>query len=67
MGLSTTQCFIDGNKRIAFAALSQTLRVNGYILDVTEETAHQIMMRVAPGELNADDLAYWIEDQFRPE
>ncbi len=66
-GLATTQCFIDGNKRIAFAVMSQTLRVNGYTLDVTEEDAYQIMMRLARGELNADDLAHWMEDQFQLE
>lgn len=66
-GLATTQCFVDGNKRIAFAVLSQTLRVNGYTLDVAEEAAFQIMMRLAQGELKSEELACWIEDQFQPD
>lgn len=66
-GLATAHAFVDGNKLIAFTVMAMTLRLNDQTLDVTEEAAYQIMMRLAKGELNADELTDWIEDQFQPE
>jgi death-on-curing protein len=42
--------FVDGNKRIAFAAMDTFLRLNGYRLVLSDQEAYQLTMAVARGE-----------------
>ncbi len=41
--LANNHAFVDGNKRICFAAVDTFLRVNGYCLEVEPLTAHQFI------------------------
>ena len=52
--------FVDGNKRIAFAALGLTLILNGYDLDATEREATAVMMDLAAGTLSEDAFRAWV-------
>ena len=49
--------FIDGNKRTAFAAMDTFLRLNGYILRLTNDQAYEIVLRVVQGKLDKEELA----------
>jgi death-on-curing protein len=42
---------VDGNKRLAFLATAVFLRINGYLLDLTDDAAFELTMAVASGEL----------------
>jgi death-on-curing protein len=48
--LCMAHAFIDGNKRIAFAAMDTFLRLNGYRLVLSDEEAYELTMAVARGE-----------------
>lgn len=52
--------FVDGNKRIAFAALVVTLDMNGYVLDVSEKHAADTMVAAASGGISEDELVRWV-------
>jgi death on curing protein len=67
-GLAKNHCFIDGNKRIAFAVINMFLRMNDYELVVTEQEAVNMMLRVASSDATQEDLSKWIVEniQSRP-
>jgi death-on-curing protein len=52
--------FVDGNKRVAFAAMYLFLERNGYTLNASEEEAYQTMVAVAGGGLKKPALAAWL-------
>jgi death-on-curing protein len=60
-GLCNDHCFVDGNKRIGFAAMAAFLEMNGWILDAREEEAYRVTMEVASGGMKEEALASWIE------
>jgi death on curing protein len=53
--------FIDGNKRTAFAAMDVFLRMNGYLLKLTDTQSYDLVIRVVQGNLGKEDLANYIE------
>ena len=56
-GLSTTQGFIDGNKRTALACAVVFLRKNGWEPNISDKLMYIIAMAVARNELDRDALA----------
>ena len=52
--------FVDGNKRVAFAALVVTLELNGLALDVSETAAAQVVLDVAGGALTEEAFVTWV-------
>jgi death-on-curing protein len=59
--LAGNDALVDGNKRLALLATVVFLRINGYLLDLTDDQAFTLTMSVAAGELDADQ----IEKQLR--
>ncbi len=59
-GLARDHAFVDGNKRIAFAALVVFLGLNGLDFVVAEPDATAMMMALAAGQASEDLLAHWI-------
>jgi len=49
--------FIDGNKRTAFAVMDTFLRVNGCALNLTDDRAYDLVMRVARGTMTKEELS----------
>ncbi|MBE9092639.1 type II toxin-antitoxin system death-on-curing family toxin [Tychonema sp. LEGE 07203] len=49
--------FIDGNKRSAFAVADTFLRLNGCTLNLTDELAYDLIMRVARGTVTKEELS----------
>lgn len=52
--------FVDGNKRVAFAALVVTLGLNGLELDAAEGEAAETVLRVASGAMAEAEFAAWV-------
>ena len=52
--------FVDGNKRVALAALDVTLGLNGLDLDAAEGEAADAVWRAAEGELTEEEFAAWV-------
>ena len=58
--LASNHPFVDGNKRVAHAALAVMLRLNGYRLVATVDEQEEVMLRLASGELTREALTEWV-------
>ena len=54
--LACNHALVDGNKRLALLATVVFLRINGYVLDLTDDEAFDLTMSVASGQLDADGV-----------
>jgi death on curing protein len=64
--LANNHPFLDGNKRIAFAAAHTFLLVNGYDLEVRPLAAYEFMMHsIARGEFRFRPILEWINNHIR--
>jgi death-on-curing protein len=54
--LACNHALVDGNKRLALLATVVFLRINGYVLDLTDDEAFDLTMSVAAGQLDADGI-----------
>lgn len=57
---------VDGNKRLGWIALVLTLDMNGVRLDVTDDDAVDVTVRVAAGDVDAAELAEWVRRNAPP-
>jgi len=55
--------FIDGNKRVAFAALTTFLAMNGYWLKTTCNDAEERIIRLANNEETQKSISDWISSK----
>lgn len=58
--------FIDGNKRIGFAAADVFLRRNGMKLVAPVDEAERIVLALASGEVSREALQAWMEGYLKP-
>lgn len=54
--LAMNHPFIDGNKRTSFAVMDTFLRVNGYVLTLTDEQAYNLVLQVVERKLDKAGL-----------
>ena len=60
-GIIKNHPFIDGNKRTGAHIMLLLLCINGINLDYTQEELIEIILQVASGKSNFEDLRNWIE------
>lgn len=60
-GLIKDHPFHDGNKRTALVASETFLDLNGYELSANDQDCYRVMMGVASGEFNEDQLSEWFD------
>jgi death-on-curing protein len=66
--LVTNYPFVDGNKRIAFAATDVFLRMNGYRLKTSSEVAYQVIIKMFESrELDIAHISAWIKGIIVPQ
>jgi death-on-curing protein len=53
--------FLDGNKRIGHAVMEVTLVLNGYEIDAPVDDQERVILSLAAGELDRDELLSWLE------
>ncbi|MCW3037999.1 MAG: death-on-curing family protein [Actinobacteria bacterium] len=53
----------DGNKRLAWQALTMFLALNGWTLEVPTSDAVSTVLAVAAGEVNEEGLAVWLRQR----
>lgn len=59
--------FVDGNKRIAFAAADTFLRLNGCFLEVQPVSAYKFIVEsMGKGEFRCGLILEWISSKMRP-
>lgn len=56
----------DGNKRLAWQALTIFLALNGYRLEVAADDAVTQMLAVAAGDLDEEAVAAWLREHADP-
>ena len=59
-GLTKNHGYIDGNKRVGFAAAATFLLLNGMRLTASEPEAYDLVIGVAEGHHTEHDVAAWI-------
>ena len=59
-GLIKNHAFVDGNKRIGVHCMLVFLTLNGIELDYTQEELADMVLAVASGNMDLDELLDWI-------
>lgn len=62
-GLIQNHAFLDGNKRIGAHAMLVFLALNGYVFSYTQKELTEIILSVASGEKDYDDLLLWLRSR----
>ena len=65
IGIVKNHPFIDGNKRTGLISMNVFLALNGWNFAPDQAEAVQIILNLAAGELEEDELARWVEDNCR--
>ncbi len=64
--LCQNHCFIDGNKRVAFAGTAIFLRMNGYHLRVRADDGESFLIdQVIKKGISIEDIATWLEGRMK--
>ena len=58
--------FVDGNKRVAFAAMDVFLRLNNLQLQLSDDDAVELVLRTATGELEKDSIGDLLRKHCHP-
>jgi len=65
--LANNHAFLDGNKRISFAATDTFLRVNGFYLDLDPLAAHKFITdAISKRELRVSQIRDWLTKHAKP-
>jgi len=59
-GLARNHPFLDGNKRVAFAAAFAFIHLNHSVLAASQDEAAAIMLEVATGSITEEYFADWL-------
>lgn len=58
--------FLDGNKRVAHAAMEAFLMLNGFEIVAVVDDQERLMLDLAAGNVTRDQLAEWLEKHLQP-
>lgn len=58
--LIKNHCMLDGNKRIGAHAMIVFLTLNGIELQYTQKELYEMILAVADGNLNYEDMLKWV-------
>ena len=65
-GLAKNHGYVDGNKRIGFAAAATFLLLNGVRLTAPEADAYDTVIGLIEGRLSEEEVARWIRSHSEP-
>lgn len=65
-GLAKNHGFVDGNKRIGFAAAATFLLLNGSRLTASEADAYDMVIGLVEGRLSEEEVAGWMRGHMEP-
>jgi death-on-curing protein len=63
-GIAESQCFIDGNKRLALIAMLTFLEANGYAVEATDPELADWIIKLSAGT-TPDQLAHGLRERMR--
>jgi death-on-curing protein len=64
--LAMNHPFVDGNKRVAHAAMEVFLVLNGYEIVASVDEQEQLMLDLAAGKMTREQLTEWLEQHLKP-
>ena len=64
--LTLNHPFVDGNKRVAHAAMEVFLLLNGRELVGTVDEQERLMLELANGQITREQLTAWLEQHTNP-
>lgn len=64
--LASGHGFVDGNKRVGFAAMDVFLRANGYKVRATPDDAEAICLGVASHTVSREQFTEWVRSHVEP-
>ena len=64
--LALNHPFVDGNKRVAHAAMEVFLLLNGMALNAAVDDQERLMLDLADGRVTRDELISWLESHAEP-
>jgi death-on-curing protein len=59
-GLAMNHPFVDGNKRIAHAAMAVFLELNGFSIEASVAEQERLMLDLAAGDVTREALTAWL-------
>lgn len=65
-GLTKKHGYVDGNKRVAFAAAATFLLLNGVRLTAPEADAYDAVIGLVEGRYSEADIANWVRKNSEP-
>lgn len=65
--LTLNHPFVDGNKRVAHAAMDVFLLLNGLDLNATIDEQERLMLDLADGRVTREQLILWLVEHVTPE
>jgi|SRR5579871_2995277 len=66
ISLSNNHAFEQGNKRVAFAACSTFLRINGYRLTLTQDEAVELTLRIVTHGIERNEVVELLDNSIEP-
>ncbi len=63
--LASNHPFVDGNKRIAHAAMEVFLLLNGFEVESPVDAQEELMLKLAQGQLPREDLETWLAENVK--
>jgi death-on-curing protein len=63
--LALNHAFLDGNKRVAHAAMEAFLILNGFEIIAAVDDQERLMLDLAAGRMTRDRLAEWLEQHVQ--
>jgi death-on-curing protein len=64
--LTLNHPFVDGNKRVAHAAMEVFLLLNGLELVADIDEQERLMLEIAAGQVTREQLTDWLESHVEP-
>jgi death-on-curing protein len=58
--------FVDGNKRVAHAAMEIFLVLNGFEINATVDEQEKLFLDLASGKVSREDLVDWLQKRTVP-
>jgi len=58
--------FVDGNKRVGYAAMRLLLDLNGWTIQAQVDDAEQIVLRLAAGQFSREQFNTWVHEHAAP-
>lgn len=59
-GLATNHGYVDGNKRVAYVAMTTFLQLNGWRFTAPDEEVVDFVLGLATGEQDEADVSVWL-------